>query len=145
MIRKATAKDFKKMTQIWLEASIDAHNFMPDSFWRSKVHEMQNLYLPSSKNYVYNDGETILGFISVYQKTIAALFVSPASQGKGIGSKLMNFIKSQYSELDLRVYKSNTASLSFYEKHSFVICGEGTDENTGHPEILMKRVPGKPL
>jgi putative acetyltransferase len=143
MIRKATAEDFSEMTKIWLEASIKAHDFMPESFWESKVNDMQTCYLPSSKNYVSIDHNNITGFISMADKTIAALFVSPSSQGKGIGSKLINFIKNKSNELELCVYKSNAASISFYKKHDFLICDEKIDEQTGHPELIMKLNPNK--
>ena len=138
MIRSGKKTDIERMIKIWLEASIKAHGFMPPDYWNSKLNDMRNLYLPSSENYVYDDGGELFGFISIYHETIAAIFVLPSRQGEGIGSKLIEFAKSKYRELSLTVYKSNTASISFYKKHGFIINEEQIDEHTGHPEIIME-------
>ena len=138
MIRSGKNTDIERMTKIWLEASIKAHGFMPPDYWTSKANDMRNLYLPLSENYVYDDGGELLGFISIHNGTIAAIFVLPSRQGEGIGSKLIEFIKTKHKDLSLTVYKSNTASIAFYKKHGFVISEEQVDEHTGHPEIIMK-------
>lgn len=138
MIRRGAKTDIERMVKIWLEASTKAHDFMPPDYWHSKSNDMQNLYLPSSENYVYDEGGELVGFISIHHETIAAIFVLPSSQGGGIGSELVEFIKRKYKKLSLAVYKSNTTSISFYKKHGFTMSKEQIDEHTGHPELIMK-------
>lgn len=130
--------DIKRILDIWLKASIEAHNFVPSTYWESKANDMREIYLPASENYVYQKHGEIFGFISIYQSNLAALFVLPSQQGNGIGSELIKCIKDKYNILSLSVYKDNKPSLAFYKKHGFVIVGEQLDEHTGHSEIIMK-------
>ena len=78
-----------QVINIWLEASIEAHDFVEKDFWKSKVKDMKEIYIPSAENYVYENEETIKGFISLFNDTLAAIFVSPNFQGAGIGRQLI--------------------------------------------------------
>lgn len=138
MIRKFKQSDIDEVISIWLEASIKAHDFVNRDFWKSKVKDMREIYIPSAETFVYGDERIIQGFVSLYNDTIAAIFVSPDSQGKGIGKLLIQKAKDVRVNLNLTVYKENQKSVLFYEKHGFTIEKEQIDKHTGHPELLMK-------
>lgn len=137
MIRKFELSDIDQVIHIWLNASIKAHDFVDSNFWESKVKDMREVYIPSAENYVYVDKETIKGFISLYNDTLAAIFVSPNYQGAGIGKQLMGKAKKVRDHLGLTVYKENHRSIEFYKQCGFRIEQEQIDEHTGHPEIVM--------
>ena len=136
MIRKFQQSDLDSVINIWLEASIIAHNFIDKKFWKSKVNDMRNTYIPSSETYIYDDGE-VKGFISLFNDTIAALFVTPDEQGSGIGTQLIVKSKEARNHLNLSVYKENIRSIEFYKKCGFKVINEQIDERTGHPELVM--------
>ncbi len=137
-IRVATVEDFEVLTSIWLEASIEAHYFIPSEYWSSKVEEMKNIYLPASENWILeNENQEILGFVSMLENHIAALFVSPKHQSNGHGKQLLDFIKSKYNSLTLNVYAKNLQAFQFYSKHHFQISEETLDEETGEKDLLM--------
>lgn len=138
MIRKFEASDMTDVLNIWLTASIKAHGFVARDFWESKMDAMRNIYIPASETYVFSDNGTIKGFFSLSGDTLAAIFVSPDFQGKGIGRQLMDKSKSLRSELNLSVYQENPKSILFYTKCGFKIIQERVDEYTGHIEILME-------
>ena len=138
MIRKFAHSDVESVLTIWLEASIKAHNFVPADFWESKVKEMREVYLPAADNFVFEEENEILGFVSIYENILAAIFVLPKAQSKGIGSQLIKHAISEHKTLALSVYKSNNASIAFYKKHGFVVVSEQMDEHTGQPELTMK-------
>lgn len=138
MIRIFQQNDIESILEVWLAASIEAHDFMAPDYWESKLDDMRNIYLPASETYVYDSDGNLEGFISMYENNIAALFVRPAVQKQGIGSELIQFVKTRYKELSLCVYKSNERSISFYRKHGFQVVCEQIDEHTNHPEIKMK-------
>ncbi len=138
MIRKFNEKDMDRIITIWLEASIKAHDFIPIEFWKSKVNDMRETYIPASDTYVIEKEGKPHGFISLYNNTIAAIFVSPEMQRKGIGRKLISKAKQLHNNLTLTVYKENPASIEFYKKCGFEIVQEKTDDHTGHPEIVMQ-------
>ena len=137
MIRKFETSDMDQVLDIWLTASIKAHNFVEQSFWESEVDDMRDQYLPSGETYVYDDMGIVKGFVSLRGETLEAVFVSPNAQGKGIGQQLIAKAKELRAKLNLAVYKENQNSLEFYKKCGFKIVGEQLNEHTGHPELLM--------
>lgn len=139
IIRKAEIDDTQAILQIWLAASIQAHDFIPASFWQSQLINMRDTYLPLAENYVIEENNAVAGFASLLQPDsfLAALFIAPEQQGHGRGSALINFLKQQCRELHLSVYAENSASVGFYQKHGFSINSQGIDENTGHAELAM--------
>ena len=138
MIREFKQSDMQPVLDIWLAASIKAHGFIEREFWESNVSAMRDIYLPSSEIHVSEDNGTVNGFIALNGDSVSALFVSPGSQGNGIGTGLLNKAKQLRSTLDLNVYKENLKSLEFYRKHLFAAEGEHVDAKTGHMQILMR-------
>lgn len=138
MIRGFGPADTDAVIGIWLAASVAAHDFVAPEFWESRAQDMRCIYLPSAENYVWEEAGVLEGFISLVDGHIAALFVSPRSQGAGIGSRLLDFAKQRHANLELAVYKENTRSVKFYESRGFRRVGESVDPQTGHPEILMR-------
>lgn len=137
MIREFKEADMEQVLKIWLEASIKAHDFVKREFWESKLGDMRELYLPAAETYVYDENGEIKGFFSLVDETLAAIFVAPASQGCGIGKKLIAKAKELRSSLNLKVYCRNTRSINFYKNCGFEIVEEQTDGHTGKSEFLM--------
>jgi len=138
MIREFKHSDMDSVLDTWLESSLEAHDFIDREFWESNVSAMRDLYLPSAEVYVNEDEGKVNGFIAIVGDSIAALFVSPASQGRGIGTGLLNKAKELRSTLDLCVYKENLKSFEFYKRHLFAAEGENVDARTGCVQILMR-------
>lgn len=141
MIRSFESSDMDDVLDIWLEASIKAHDFVDRTFWESKADDMRQIYIPTSETYVFSDNGTIKGFFSFNGDTLAAIFVSPNAQGKGIGQQLMAKAKSLKKKFNLTVYRENHKSIEFYKRCGFTIIKEQVDEHTGHIEILMAYNP----
>jgi putative acetyltransferase len=99
---------------------------------------MRDTYIPASETYVYEEDEGIKGFFSLCESTLAAMFVAPAHQGKGIGRMLIQKAKELRSDLTLRVYTDNEKAVQFYEMCGFKPVSQEVDEHTGHAELLMK-------
>lgn len=137
MIREYSAADTETVLNIWLTASIKAHNFIAPEFWESRVGNMRDIYLPASQTYVFQfDGE-VRGFYSLYEGILAAIFVCPEHQGSGIGKQLMQHARLECPNLSLNVYKENHATIEFYLSQGFNIVSEQADEHTGHQEYTM--------
>ena len=139
MIRPYKQQDKETVLHIWLEASIIGHAFIPRSYWEGKIDDMREIYLPQSETYIYTDttSEKISGFISLVGNYLAAIFVAPSCQGKGIGQALMAHAKKLKIKLELNVYTENTQAVSFYKHQGFKIVDEQTDKETGHNEFKM--------
>lgn len=137
MIRDFHPSDMDAVIEIWLDASITAHDFVAGNFWRSRVIDMREVYIPASETYVYEEAGFIRGFVCLVDETLAALFVSPCAQGRGIGRKLIEKSKDVRQNLNLTVYKENQKSVDFYKRCGFKPVRERIDKSTGHSEIEM--------
>ena len=80
--------------------------------------------------FVYQEENKTIGFVTFKVKneiaTIGLIAVSPNHQGKGIGSKLLNFLEnylfeSKISTLLIPTQKSNLAACNFYKKQGYSI------------------------
>lgn len=139
MIRKLDNKDVNRIMEIWLESTIKAHSFIEKEYWQSNYNTVKDVYIPIAETYVYEENDVIKGFISIIDKEfIGALFVDNDYQGLGVGSKLINFALNKYDTLSLAVYKENFKSVRFYKKMGFEILSEEINEDSKHPEYIMK-------
>jgi putative acetyltransferase len=128
----------EKVLDIWLRASVKAHDFVDGKFWEARLEDVRDMYIPDSETYVYEEDGEVRGFFSLCGDSLAAIFVSPEAQGRGIGRRLMDKAKSLREKLNLTVYKENRKSVRFYEKNGFIHVGERVDTYTGHTEIVME-------
>lgn len=138
VIRKATATDFDELIEIWYESSVLAHDFIPEDYWQKNKELMKTKYLPNSEIFLAIVENEISGFVALVDDYLAAIFVSPQLQGKGIGSLLLEQAKKHRNKLLLNVYKKNVKSVEFYKSKGFSIISESIDEATGEEEFLME-------
>lgn len=131
-------QDIAKLVELWYDASVIAHDFIEKNYWEERKKEMTEIYIPNSETYVYEQAGQIIGFVSLLENYIAAIFVAPAQQGKGVGKTLMQFVKQQHKTLTLGVYTKNINSIAFYKKQGFVVVEEKIDEPTGEQELVME-------
>lgn len=137
-IRQADPHDFSELTEIWFNASVKAHDFISEIYWKNNKVKMHDTYLPMSEVYLVEDMSNIYGFIALVENKIAAIFVSPELQGKGIGKLLINHAKGIRNNLELSVYQKNINSVRFYESVGFKVVAETLDEETRSKEFLMR-------
>jgi len=91
--------------------------------------------------FVAEDKGKIVGFINLNETNkpniydLTAIYLLPAYQGKGIGTKLIKHSIQEvevFEELSLEVEKSNINAVNFYKKLGFKIVDEYDDEFDGH-------------
>ncbi len=138
MIRLIQEKDMHAVLSIWLQASIKAHHFIPTSYWTDHLQAMETVYIPSSVTYVLENDRQVVGFLSLIENHIAAIFIDPDQQSKGFGQELMAFAKHDRDTLTLSVYQKNGSAVHFYKKQGFRIIESKTDEETNEVELTMQ-------
>lgn len=129
--------EMQACADIWLEASIAAHTFIPHDFWRDNHVAMREQYLPAADVYLAQEQGIIVGFAALHQGTLAALFVLPAWWSKGVGSLLLQHVQGLHAELKLTVYAKNSRAINFYLRHGFITQQEQTCAHTSEPELQM--------
>ncbi len=137
-MQKLSDKDLDEIIEIWYESSIKAHDFIPDEYWNENKSQMKEKYIPMSETYIAKNNNTLLGFVSMMDEYLAAIFIRTNMQGLGIGSELINHVKEIRKRIQLKVYKKNVKSIEFYKKKDFRIISESIDNDTGEQEYIME-------
>lgn len=139
-IRKMESNDITKVVELWYETSLQAHYFISPDYWKENKEAMAGEYLPDSETYLAIQEGNIVGFISMIDNYLAAIFVQRDRQRHGIGKKLLNYIKERRTIIQLKVYKKNSDGVHFYTDQDFTILSENKDEITNEIELLMEWV-----
>lgn len=138
-IKELRREEIDEIMRIWLESTIKAHDFIEKEYWEKNFNVVKEVYIPMAETFVYYEDRNIKGFISIINKEfIGALFVDVESQGLGIGSKLLDFVKLRYKNISLAVYKMNEKAVKFYINNGFEIIKEQENEDSGFVEYIMK-------
>ena len=124
--------------QIWLNGNLDAHAFIPVSFWTEHFELVCDM-LPQAELYVHEneDIRQIDGFIGLTENHIEGIFVAKSARSRGIGKALLEYAKSRKPRLTLSVYQKNERALAFYRREQFVVQSEGIDDDTNEADIQM--------
>lgn len=110
--------------QIWLDANLEAHCFLPESYWCDHMEEVRAA-LPAAQVFVYQDWEGLQGFAGLTGDYLAGLFVRRAARSRGIGRALLERAKEGRESLTLHVYRENSPAVRFYQREGFAIPGRG--------------------
>lgn len=137
MIEELNKKDINQIMNIWLKENKSTHYYIPEEYWDNHFEDVKKEIL-KAKIYVYKEKEEICGFIGLSSTYIAGIFVKKEKQSMGIGSKLIEYCKSKYPELMLKVYVKNKRAVAFYERKEFKIIEEEIDEETNEKEYVME-------
>ena len=139
MIRELQKTDIDTVSQIWLDANRDAHDFIPAEYWENNFLPVKKMLL-QAEVYVYMDERKnrIEGFVGLDQEYIAGIFVRKEARSGGIGKALLDFVKEKKQELTLNVYRKNERAVRFYEREGFQIIDRTVDKSTDEREYLMK-------
>ena len=136
MIRKLQNADIDRVADIWLDANLRAYSFISPQYWKGNFETVKKM-LPRAEGYVYENDREIWGFIGLNGEYIEGIFVSGEMQSRGIGKRLLDFVKTKKTELQLNVYQKNTRAIRFYQREGFKILREGMDEATGEKDYEM--------
>lgn len=136
MIRKFEKKDTERIMEIWLEANLEAHDFVPSDYWLSQYQSVQEQLL-SADIYVYEQDNEIQGFVGMMDDYLAGIFVDKKYRSMGIGKALLECIKKVYPAFSLNVYQKNQRAVDFYLRENLTIVSTGVDEDTAEADYTM--------
>ena len=86
---------------------------------------------------VQSSGKNV-GFLAVEKNTVQALYIKKNFQGMGFGKAAIRFAQTQFKELWLWVFQSNTGAQKFYQRLGFQIVEmtDGEDNDYYLPDIF---------
>lgn len=137
MIRPAVREDIPQLVDIWLRASLLAHDFIPEAFWHERAADMARIYLPRAEIDVLEAAGRALGFAALNGNHLEALFVDPDVQSFGHGTQLMAHAMGKRERITLCVYSRNVRAVSFYRRLGFQVVEERREPVSGENETLM--------
>lgn len=106
--------DLKKLSRIWLDASLLAHPFIGEQRLHTQRVLIEDRYLPNAETWVACIDNQPCGFISLLDTFVGGIFISPDRQGLGIGRQLIAHALSLKGRLELEVYTDNRQAMAFY-------------------------------
>lgn len=136
MIRTSTSADLDTILKIWLESNLQAHSFIPSSYWTSHVDFMRQV-LPQAELYVYEIQKQVVAFAGLEKDYIAGIFTKKEYRSQGIGKQMLDFLKKSHACLSLSVYAKNQQAIDFYLREGFGIMEEGMDTANHEKEFRM--------
>jgi putative acetyltransferase len=110
-------------------------------WWRAR---WRNELLPAAQVAIAEDGDTMIGFVTVDPRTLYLdqLVVAPEHWGAGVGAELVAEAKRLSRRgLDLDVNTDNARAIAFYKKHGFTISSAGKNPISGKPVHRMSWRP----
>ncbi|MDH6232277.1 ribosomal protein S18 acetylase RimI-like enzyme [Mesorhizobium soli] len=127
------ATDIEKLSGIWLDASLVAHPFIGARRLIEQRQLIEEKYLPNAETWVACRMGEPVGFISLLDTFIGAIFVAPDQQGQGIGRKLIAHAMVRKGELSLEVYTQNEQAVRFYTALGFNEVSRRSTDDEGFP------------
>lgn len=136
MIREFKENDLNRIMKLWLNTNILAHDFIDMDYWKSNYNKVKQI-MPEATIFVYEEDNSIKGFVGLSGNYIAGIFVETTYQSQGVGKALLDYIKERNTELLLQVYEKNNRAVTFYLREGFTVNNKQIDENTNEAELVM--------
>ncbi|NHF74601.1 GNAT family N-acetyltransferase [Paracoccus xiamenensis] len=127
------ATDTKILSGIWLDASRIAHPFIGEARLLEQRHMVEDVYLPNAETWVACGPVGPVGFISLMDSFIGAIFVAPDQQGHGVGRILIDHALLLKGTLALDVYTRNEQAMRFYQRLGFIELSRRPEDDEGMP------------
>ena len=136
MIRSFRQSDMELIMEIWLAGNLQAHSFIPESYWRSNWEAVRG-QIPEAEICVWEEDGAVLGFIGLTDGYVAGLFTAEGHRSRGIGRRLLEHCRERYDRLTLRVYVRNRRAVDFYLREGFSI----VSEEIGRSDVKVVKAP----
>lgn len=143
IVRRYEPEDLDDVLSSWESATRVAHPFLTEQFLEQERHNIPNVYLPNAETWVVEQGNRVIGFISLIGSEVGAVFVRPEFHGTGAGRSLMDKAQELRGDLEVEVFKANGIAREFYESYGFKHLTETIHEETGNELIRLKFTAGK--
>ena len=125
---------------------IIANSFIDRDYWLEIYNDIKIDFLEKWKTYVYTENEEILGFISIDNNEIKAIFVKENYRGNEIGTKLVNYYRNNLKtgeEIFSKIFKKNMNGIIFFSNLQFKNVKIQLNEKFNETEYIMTWIKDK--
>lgn len=144
-IRRAAADDARACAEIQTSAMRHAMPWLPglhtaeeDRAW------MRDVVFASREVWVAEEDGRVAAFVAIEGDVVGNLYVAPSSQGRGLGSALLDVAKRERpGGFRLWVFQRNTRARAFYEARGLVLAEttDGRANEEREPDALYAWTP----
>jgi len=138
VIRSYTIDDLGAVLDVWYRASLIAHSFLPEEFFEEERRQIAERWMPMAETAVGETDGRVVGFLSLIDNEVGAIFVDPDYQGCGIGRALMDHARSLRPFLEVNVFEANSIGRRFYDAYGFEFVDRHINDITGQPELRLR-------
>ncbi|MGL5808959.1 MAG: GNAT family N-acetyltransferase [Nocardioides sp.] len=154
-LRRAQANDLPEVAGVYLRARHAAFPEMPAAAhsddeiraWIGQWHA-DDAWIWLAEEDDADGGSRVIGFARVDGDWLHSLYVAPQRQRDGIGSALLDLVKTQCPDgFSLWVFESNRTARHFYRQHDLVAVRrtDGSGNQEGSPDFEMRWPGTRPL
>lgn len=140
MIRKIKEEDLTNVMTIWVKGNFKANSFIEKDYWLEIYNQTKLDFLENYKTYVYVENDEILGFISICDNEIKAIYVKEEKRENGIGTKLLNHCRDnlgENTEMYVKIFEKNMKGILFFSKRQFKNNKIQLNEQFNETEYIM--------
>lgn len=152
MLRPIQESDIEHLLQLWLHLACSSHPSLPVKFWspqgrllrRQLASQCRHQQLLCGSNgtvywvYTRPGSDVAEGLVAITDNVLVeTIFVSPAQQGRGVGSELMFQAKFGRLQLEVRVLEENLSGRYFLQQHGFAETERHFNRAANQDEIWM--------
>ena len=140
MIRKIKEEDLTNVMTIWVKGNFKANSFIEKDYWLEIYNQTKLDFLENYKTYVYIENDEILGFISICDNEIKAIYVKEEKRENGIGTKLLNHCRDnlgENTEMYVKIFEKNMKGILFFSKRQFKNNKIQLNEQFNETEYIM--------
>lgn len=136
-LRSSRPTDGERILEIWRDA-VDATHYFLSVEDRAAIGEEVRGFLPRAPLTLAVDGQDrAVGFMLIDAGHMEALFVDPATSGRGVGAALVRQAVTLHPGMTTDVNEQNEPAIGFYDRMGFVRIGRSPHDGQGRPYPLL--------
>lgn len=137
-ISQPDKEEYDELIHIWESAVRHSHDFLTEEHIEFYKPLIRKHYLPAVELYIIrNAGGKIAAFMGLSDELIEMLFVAPEEQGKGYGTRLIEYALDNKGIDKVDVNEENVKALDFYLHQGFRIIGRDETDSIGKPFPIL--------
>ena len=144
-LRRATDADAEQAADVFITSRDTALPTVNFPYAQESVRRyVRDVFIGKTEAWVAVDGDRVVAVMSLVPGWVEQLYVATASQGQGIGHRLLDLAKDRSDgELQLWTFQVNARARRFYERNGFTIAeltdGEGNQEREPDVRYVWSR------
>lgn len=129
--------DVMRLVDVWEQSVRDTHDFVTEEMIDAMRPEVHTAFASMDAVVVYEEHNTVSGFMGVLDQKIEMLFLDGVARGKGIGASLIQYAIKILNADRVDVNEQNYQARGFYEHLGFEVFDRSEYDGAGRPLPIL--------